>query len=299
MPKLKSTIFAGLATIALVSGVLVDARGVRRGGGAEKVVPGAVTISYGSDPKQVLDVYPRSGITKAPILMFVHGGGWAIGKRQNTDVLPDYAARHGMLLVSIDYRLVPAVTAKECTEDTAAAIAKVRAIAVKNGGDPNRIFVVGHSAGAHLAALVATDPTYLARYSIKPTDLAGIVLLDGGSYDLTDDTKAKKKAAKGGSNGEEATAYAQAVGGQEAALSPVLKIKAGEKYPPFLIFHVANRADSGGQSRKLAATLTAVGAAAVVIPAENKVHATIKREFGIVGDPVGERSATFFATAKL
>ncbi len=298
MIKVKPALLAGLAAIALASGVVAEARGPKRNGGAEKVVPGAVSVSYGSDPKQMLDIYPRSGVTKAPILMFVHGGGWAIGKRQNTDVLPEYAARHGMILVSIDYRLVPAVTAKECTEDTAAAVAKVRSIAEKNGGDPNRIFLMGHSAGAHLAALVATDPTYLGRYGIKPTDLAGIVLLDGGSYDMTDDTKLKKKAAKS-DGGEESKAYAQAVGGQEAALSPILKIKAGEKYPPFLIFHVAGRPDSGGQSRKLAATLTGVGAAAVVIPAENKVHATIKREFGLSGDPVGERSALFFASAKL
>ncbi len=249
-------------------------------------------FSYGTDAHQRLDVYPQKMLTNAPILIFIHGGGWAIGDRTHVDQLPEYARRHKMILASIDYRLVPEVTAKECAQDVAAAIAKVREVAAASGGDPNRIFVVGHSAGAHLAALVATDPGFLKPYGLEPSDLAGVVLLDGATYDLTDGTKARKKS--GQSDPRITTIYAQAVGGQEAALSPALWVKPGLKYPPFLIFYVAQRADSGAQSEELATKLRAAGSQATIIPANDKIHATIKSGFGLDGDAVGERAATFF-----
>lgn len=266
-------------------------------GGAARDNPGAVEMGYGNDALQRLDIYPSAGLHAAPVLVFVHGGGWAIGDKSHVDVLPEYARRHGMLLVSVNYRLVPAVTAKQCAEDTASAVAKVRSIAEKNGGDPRRIFVVGHSAGAHLAALIATDPAYLAAYRMTPADLAGVVLLDGGTYDLTDGTKARKNAVR--SDARRIAMYDKAVGGQELALSPIAHVSKGHDYPPFLIFHVAQRADSGEQSRRLAAALNNAGGNATVVAAQGKVHATIKREFGIVGDPVGERASTFLMTGRL
>lgn len=251
-------------------------------------------IAYGPDPLQRLDVYPAAGLKQAPVLIFVHGGGWRRGDKKMVGTLVDYAVRHGLLLVSVNYRLSPAVDAGGGAQDVAAAVAWVKANAARYGADPSRVFLSGHSAGAHLAALIAIDTSYLGKHGLKPSDLAGVIPIDGAGYDV-----AAQMQTLGGRRGMLADMYRQAFGDRAAELSPTLLIRPGVAYPPFLIFHVASRPDARTQSNGLAAALRRAGGKAEVVAAPDETHMTIKRDFGDAGDPEGERAARFIATGRL
>ncbi len=251
-------------------------------------------IAYGEGPDRRLDVHGRPGLSGAPVLVYVHGGGWRRGDKRMVHDLPDYAQRHGLLLVSVNYRMVPEVDAGGCAQDVAAAVAWVAANIGRYGGDPARIFVSGHSAGAHLAALIAIDPQYLGAHGLTPSALAGIVTIDGAGYDAVAQMawlKDRRVLLSG--------MYENAFGPRAAALSPTLLVKAGQAWPPFLIFHIASRPDAQRQSQGLADALTAAGGQAQVVAAPGDSHRSINVEFGSPGDPEGERAAAFIRTGAL
>lgn len=244
------------------------------------------SVSFGPHARQAYDVYD-SASDAGPVLMFAHGGGWAFGNRSMVHALPEYADRHGLTLVSVDYRLEPEVTAREQAQDLAAAIASV------NQTWPHRpVVLVGHSAGAHLVALVGIDPTYLGVHGIRPSDLAGVIPLDGAGYDAT----LPRQPGPVGRALERL--YEQAFGDQRAELSPTLRIRSDVAYPPFLIFHVASREDSAEQSRALAGALIHAGGWAEVIAAPGDSHRDINMEFGQPGDAEGERAAVFIRSRR-
>src|SRR5262249_37788166 len=139
--------------------------------------------------KQKLDVYERKGLSNAPVLIYVHGGAWTRGDKDAVNELPEFAQRNGLLLISVGYRLTPEADAGGQADDVARAIAWSKANAAKYGGDPSKIFLIGHSAGAHLVALVGVDPNYLGRYTMAPKDLSGIICLDGAGYDAPQEMK--------------------------------------------------------------------------------------------------------------
>jgi arylformamidase len=243
-------------------------------------------LKYGDDPLQGYNLY--AGPATGPVLMFVHGGGWKRGENSMVSALPDYARRHGLTLASTSYRLVPEVGAREEAQDLAAAVADLHR---RLPGRP--IFLLGHSAGAHLAALVGVDPVYLGAHGLKPSDLAGVILLDGAGYDATG------PRGRGLVGRALDTLYDAAFGPEgspaRAELSPTLRVQAGQTYPPFLIFHVASREDSAAQSHALADALTRAGGQAEVVAAPGETHMTINRSFGVENDPEGDRGARFIA----
>jgi acetyl esterase/lipase len=256
-----------------------------------------VEVAYGSKPKQKLDVYAHDGLEKAPVLVFVHGGGWRIGDKSMVHALPEYAERNGFLLMSVGYRLAPEVTARGCAEDVAAAVAWAIANAARYGGDPRRVFLVGHSAGAHLVALVAIDPTYLGTHRRSPDELAGVIPLDGAGYDAVEQMRWQKQQRPGG--GMLGDMYEAAFSAEPEALSPTRLVRSGERYPPFLIFHVASRPDSRAQSQALAEALRRAGGKAEVVSAPGETHRSINVGFGEAGDAEGERAAAFIKSGRL
>ncbi|MGZ9100547.1 MAG: alpha/beta hydrolase [Brevundimonas sp.] len=249
---------------------------------AQGAVAPARAVSFGNHPLQTLDLYP--GPESGPVLLFVHGGGWSRGERSMVNDLPAYATRHGLTLASTSYRLVPEASAREAAEDVAAAVARL-----KQDLPGRPLFLLGHSAGAHLAALVGVDPVYLGAHGLAPADIAGVILLDGAGYDATGD---RGPGIVGRALGRR---YEQAFGADAAALSPTLRVESGRAYPPYLIFHIGRRQDSAAHSRALAEALVRAGGRAEVAVAPDDSHRDINVGFGAPGDPEGARAARFIS----
>lgn len=281
MAALAATFTAGTATAQDRPRLLGRRRRQRGGAGNGQSDAPHTSVSTGPDPKQAYDLY-AGGPATGPVLAFIHGGGWSMGDRSIVHSLPEYAQRHGLTFASIGYRLVPQVTPREQAQDVAAAVAGLKRT---HPGRP--LFLMGHSAGAHLAALVGADPTYLAGQGLQPSDLAGVILLDGAGYDATGDR------GDGFAGRLLGSLYTEAFGDHAAELSPTLLIRSGVACPPYLIFHIASRQDSRGQSEGLAAALIRAGGRAEVVVAPDDSHRDINVEFGVTGDAEGERAARF------
>lgn len=185
----------------------------------------------------------------------------------------------GFVFVSLNYRFVPQVTVKEMTGDIAQAIRWVHDHAKEYGGSPETMFVAGHSAGAHLAALVCTDDSYLKAEGLSLSVIKGCIPVDTAVYDIP--------VQLSGVGPLRAGLYTSAFGEDEATqkqLSPVTHVAKDKGIPPFLILHVADRPDSTAQSRAFAKALEDADVPARVVPGKDKTHATINRELGLPND---------------
>ncbi len=132
--------------------------------------------------KDRLDVYAPPGAKGAPVVVSIHGGALRQGDKAEERFVGQLLAQAGFVAVVINYRLSPGVIHPAHVEDAAHAVAWARAHAAEYGGDPRQLFVIGHSAGAYLAALLALDPKYLAAYRMSATDLKGIVPVSAFFY---------------------------------------------------------------------------------------------------------------------
>ncbi|APR54021.1 alpha/beta hydrolase [Sphingomonas koreensis] len=217
-------------------------------------------IAFGADPLQRLDFYPAANASgAAPLFVFVHGGGWKRGDKRNATGAAKIAhfTGRGHALASVNYRLVPDARVEDQAQDVANAIARLIRDARSLGVDPGRIVLAGHSAGAHLSALVATDPQYLRRAGVGMERIKGVILLDGAAYDVP--------VQAGEGPGIMRPTYTQAFGtdpARQRALSPTLHA-AAPNAPRFLILHV-EREDGRRQSEALAAALRKAGTQAEV-----------------------------------
>jgi acetyl esterase/lipase len=204
------------------------------------------------------------------------------------DLKPQAFAERGWIFVSVNYRLHPDADFREQAADLAAAVAWIRAHARDYGGDPQRLHLLGHSAGAHLAALLATDHRYLAAEKLQLRDLRGVVLLDGAGYDIARQIRTAARPVR--------RLYDTVFGDDPAVLaeaSPITHVAADKGIPPFLILYVDDRATSKAQSESFAKTLSNAGVPAGAVGAENKTHRTINREFGKTGDEPTRRAFAF------
>ncbi len=210
---------------------------------------GTTEIAYGADPLQRLDFTRGSG-RRAPLFIFIHGGGWTFGDKSMAGHMAAHLHGLGYAFASLDYRLVPDADPQQQAEDVAAAIARLIRDADRLGIDPDRIILSGHSAGAHLAALVGTDPRYLAAHRLPISILDGIILFDGAGYDVP------AQMQRGGLLLRRM--YRRAFGDDpafQARVSPTLQA-AAPNAGRFLILHITSRPDdSGAQSGRLAEAL--------------------------------------------
>jgi acetyl esterase/lipase len=142
-------------------------------------------IAYGTGPRRTLDVYAPepSGGGSAPVVVFFYGGGWESGTKEMYRFVGAALAARGVVVVIPDTRLHPEVRFPTFVDDAAAAVAWVRQNATRFGGDPHRLFLMGHSAGGHVAALLALDASYLRAAGMSPDDVCGVIGL-AGAYDF-------------------------------------------------------------------------------------------------------------------
>lgn len=249
----------------------------------------------GGEARQQLDIHlPEKKVEGgSPVWIAIHGGAWAFGDKANRGFVQpkmSWLQQQGHLVVSINYRLSPAVTHPGHIDDVCTAIAWVQNHITRHGGDPTRLHLLGHSAGAHLAALAAVDEARLKQAGVRPANLRGVILLDGAAYDvptqIADSRLPKIRQLY-------LRAFTPDAEVQRDA-SPTLKVAGSKRVPPpFLILHVANRENSKAQSEKLAAALRAQGGTAEVVAIEDKTHSDINRDLGKPGDATTQVVAAF------
>ena len=141
-------------------------------------------LAYGPDPRQRVDVYQPTPLARnAPLVVFFYGGSWSSGDRVDYRFVGEALASQGIVTVVADYRLSPQVRYPVFVQDSAKAVRWAYDMAAQYGASPSRVFVMGHSAGAYNAAMVALDDRWLAPEGMRPAQLAGWIGL-GGPYDF-------------------------------------------------------------------------------------------------------------------
>ena len=257
-----------------------------------KNIPYDTTINFGKHFKS-LDLYTPSSGKQHPIVVWVHGGAWKIGDKRGVNNKPQAFTENGYLLASINYRLHPQATYDQQAQDIAQAIHWIREHAKKYGGNPNKIFLMGHSAGAHLVALVSTNPVYLKAESLSLKAIKGTILLDGAGYDITERIQTAAPSGK--------KIYTTVFGTDQKtwkAASPLTYVRANRSIPPFLILHVASRDESRRQSERLGKKLKASRVSANVVSATGKTHLSINRDIGLQDDIPTQEIFQFLKSAQ-
>ncbi len=145
--------------------------------GAKQVAAG---LAYGAGARRTLDIYaPEAGAAGAPVIVFIYGGGWRTGAKEEYSFVGDAFAAHGFVTIIPDYRLAPETQFPGFIEDAAQAIAWAQANIAAYGGDPRRIVLAGHSAGAYNAMMAALDVRYAQAAGFDPTAVRGVIGLAG------------------------------------------------------------------------------------------------------------------------
>ena len=141
-------------------------------------------LAYQDGPRHMLDVYAPAAAAPAPVVVFFYGGGWEAGSKDMYRFVGAALAARGVMTVIADYRVYPEVRFPGFMRDAALAVAWTRTNAARFGGDPRRMFLMGHSAGAQIATLLALDGSYLHEVGLDPhRDLSGVIGL-AGPYDF-------------------------------------------------------------------------------------------------------------------
>lgn len=254
------------------------------------LIPDVAYVTPLDDPadRRRLDIHGAApGATARPIVLYVHGGGWLRGDRSAVGDKARWSAARGYLFVSVGYRLLPEVRHPGHTADLAAAIAWLHRHAGEYGGDPERLFLVAHSVGAHLAALVATDERFLGAHGLPLSALAGVATLDTNAFDLP----ALLQALPADRRLLYRLEFGSAAGDLVAA-SPRRHVAPGKGIPPFLLL-TAGDSTTRAQAELQRAALVAAGVPVAVHHFADQTHGSLNARLGRSGHPPTAALAKF------
>jgi len=246
--------------------------------------------------RQILDVYSPASGEKNPVVFWIHGGGWQVGDKKDVALKPKWFTDRGFVFVSTNYRLLPEVAMRELIGDVASGLGWTYKNIEKFGGDRDRIFVMGHSAGAQLAAIVCTDHRYLEKHGVPFSALRGCVPVDGDTYDIpamimTAEMRQTLHGLPLPENGHRVKF------GNDPKLhidfSTVTHVAKGKGIPPFLILYVAGHPDVTAQAKRLELSLTKAEVPAVAFGAGNTNHSKLNDDLGLDNDPATKKLMEF------
>jgi acetyl esterase/lipase len=227
------------------------------------------------DERHKLDLYLPHGAKDYPVFVFIHGGGWRGGSKNGAAGIGVMFANHGVGLVSVGYRLSPKIVHPEHIKDIAQAFAWVFHNMGKRGANVKQVFVGGHSAGGHLAALLATDDSYLKKYKLSAADIRGVMPISG-VFDVSNER------LKGTFGDEESRKKA----------SPLTHVK--KDLPPFLVFYADKEiAGLGKQAERFGKALKEAGATAEVKMIKGRDHGSIMFRASDANDEVAKAIFAF------
>jgi len=233
-----------------------------------------------ADAKDKLDIYMPLGATGAPVVVYFHGGGLMYGDKNLGQVVAERLLAQGIGLVSANYRLSPGVMHPAHVQDAAAATAWVYNNIAEYGGDPRKLYVGGHSAGAYLAALLALDPQHLQQHDMALSDIRGAIPISPFLY-VEETARDRSKSIWG------------EVPLDWLAASVTPHVTAG-KPPMLLIYADGDDPWRRAQNEKLARELTMIGNEAVrAVEVSNRDHTSLISEINAADDQIGGLVATF------
>ena len=254
---------------------------------AQSVKSGIPYVENGH-ARHVLDIYAPANAKNLPVVFWIHGGGWQQGDKTDVKLKPQWFMDKGFVFVSTNYRLLPEVDMGTLTRDVAKAFGWMEKHIAEYGGDPKRVLVGGHSAGAQLAALICTDDRYLKAEGAAFDCLIGCVPVDGDTYDVpaiieTAETRLRVHHLPPRVNG-----HREKFGGapeKHLDFSAVTHVAKGKGIPPFLILHVAAHPDTSAQAARLGNALKEAGVPTTVFGAKDTSHVKLNDDLGLPDDP--------------
>ena len=257
-----------------------------------------VAYTQSGHERHVLDIYApeKKSTAKLPVIFWIHGGGWVVGDKSDVALKPKVFTEKDCLMVSTNYRLLPDVDMETLISDIAKSIGWVHRNITKYGGDPNRIIVGGHSAGAQLAALICIDERYLRREGVSFESLKGCIPVDGDTYDIPKIimTAEHRQTLYGGKMFT--FGHRQKFGNdpeKHVDFSAVTHIAKEKHIPPFLILYFSGNPDTNAQARLLERSLRRADVTAKAVGKGNTNHSQLNNDIGNPSDPVTQEVYKF------
>lgn len=225
--------------------------------------------------RQSLDIYLADGLADAPIVLYVHGGGWRWGDKMGALFKPAALVPEGYLFASMNYRFSPGATLNDMALDVARAAVWVRRHGAGYGGDPARIVLMGHSAGAHLVSVVATNPAFIEEAGGSLSDLSGVIAIDTGMLNvpLRMETAGPSQIRVFGSDPD-----------AWIPVSPWHHVEEGTGIPPFLLLIAGGREITLDQGAVFKEKAAGAGIEVSSFEAEGRKHMPLDTYIGVDGD---------------
>jgi arylformamidase len=255
-------------------------------------------LPYGEAERQLLDIYAPKDAKNLPVVFWIHGGGWQAGDKSQVQEKPKAFVDRGFVFVSISYRLLPKVEMLTIFQDVAKSLGWTYKHIAEYGGDPNRIFVMGHSAGAQLAALLCIDERYLKAEGVPFSALQGCVPVDGDTYDVPAIIETAETRRRVHGEPQAKFGHREKFGNdpeKHKDYSAVTHVAKGKGIPPFLILYVADHPDTSAQARRLASVLKASEIPATLFGAKETNHNRLNDNLGVPEDPATKALDAFLS----
>jgi acetyl esterase/lipase len=242
-----------------------------------------ISYAQNADKLQTLDVYSPLKAKNLPVAFWIHGGGWQAGDKSDVHIKPQVFNGKGFVFVSTNYRLLPKVDMATLTRDVAKSIRWVHDHIGEHGGDPRRLVIMGHSAGAQLAALICTDDRYLKEEGLSLAIIKGCVPVDGDTYDIP--AMIEVAETRWRVHGLPPAKFSHRIKfGNDPAkhkdFSAVTHVAADKGIPPFLILYVANHPDVTAQAQRLCNVLKSAHVPVTLFGAKETTHNKISADLG-------------------
>jgi acetyl esterase/lipase len=247
----------------------------------------------------VLDVYSPADAKNLPVVFWIHGGGWQTGDKSSVQLKPQAFMDKGFVFVSTNYRLLPSVDMGTIVRDVAKSIHWVHDHVAEHGGDPNRLLIMGHSAGAQLAALICTDDRYLKAEGLSFSMLKGCVPVDGDTYDLPAIIATAETRRRAHGQPQAKFGHREKFGNdpeKHRDFSAVTHVAKDKGIPPFLIVYVNSHPDTTAQAQRLGSVLSEAGISAKLVGAKDTTHTKVNDDLGLPEDPTTVGLFEFVAT---
>ncbi len=259
-------------------------------------------VPYADKPheRQVLDIYAPKGAKDLPVVFWIHGGGWQTGDKSSVQHKPQAFMDRGFVFVSTNYRLLPSVDMGTIIRDVAKSAGWVHKHIAEHGGDPKRIFVMGHSAGAQLAAIICTDDRYLKAEGVPLSDIKGCVPVDGDTFDVPAIIATAEARWKAHNLPRAKFGHREKFGNdpeKHRDFSAVTHVAKGKNIPPFLILYVSGHPDTTAQAQRLAAALKEAGVPVTLFGGRETTHNKLNADLGLPDDPATKALDQFVNSA--